>query len=172
MTTFCGTFRYQAPEISSGKSYDARVDVWSAGVVLLEYCLVSEDFASLHSPINSEGELTPAAVINLINRIRSDKQGFKGLLEEMLVEDPTNRAWARDCRKVVPPLSEMENSDFGEEAIAPVEAHSVPPTMAITTTLRPTSESLTRQDNDSQGQESISDPLDTTEASLSGSRSK
>lgn len=106
--------------------------MWSAGVVLLEYCLVLEDFAALNSPINSEGALTPAAVIDLIKQIQSDKQGFKGLLEQMLVEDPTNRAWARDCRKCLPPLSEMENSAFGEEATAPVEAHSVPPTLAIT----------------------------------------
>ncbi|CAF9939546.1 MAG: hypothetical protein HETSPECPRED_001811 [Heterodermia speciosa] len=37
LKTFCGTERYAAPEIFMGESYTTAVDVWSLGVIVLEY---------------------------------------------------------------------------------------------------------------------------------------
>lgn len=35
-TTFCGTVDYVAPEIVAGSLYDAKVDLWSLGVLCFE----------------------------------------------------------------------------------------------------------------------------------------
>ncbi len=37
LTTLCGTEEYAAPEIFTGGSYTAAVDIWSLGVIVLEY---------------------------------------------------------------------------------------------------------------------------------------
>lgn len=37
LKTFCGTGLYAAPEISTGESYNTAVDIWSLGVIVLEY---------------------------------------------------------------------------------------------------------------------------------------
>ena len=42
--TFCGTLDYVAPEIVMGDSYDARVDIWSLGVLCYEICTGSAPF--------------------------------------------------------------------------------------------------------------------------------
>ena len=37
LKTFCGSERYSAPEVFTGGSYTTAVDVWSLGVIVLEY---------------------------------------------------------------------------------------------------------------------------------------
>ena len=37
LRTFCGTEQYAAPEIFTGGSYTTAVDIWSLGVIVLEY---------------------------------------------------------------------------------------------------------------------------------------
>ncbi len=37
LRTYCGTPRYTAPEVFAGENYDACVDIWSLGVVVLQY---------------------------------------------------------------------------------------------------------------------------------------
>ncbi len=37
LKTLCGTEQYAAPEIFTGESYTAAVDIWSLGVIVLEY---------------------------------------------------------------------------------------------------------------------------------------
>ena len=37
MRTICGSFQYSAPEIWKGSIYTAAVDIWSFGVVILEF---------------------------------------------------------------------------------------------------------------------------------------
>jgi serine/threonine protein kinase len=45
--TRCGTPEYAAPEIVSEKPYDARVDVWSIGILLFEFLVGENPFEGL-----------------------------------------------------------------------------------------------------------------------------
>jgi calcium/calmodulin-dependent protein kinase I len=46
METFCGTLEYTAPEIINNQSYDARVDIWSLGVILYMLLCGTQPFQS------------------------------------------------------------------------------------------------------------------------------
>ncbi|MCJ1472125.1 hypothetical protein MMC13_000772 [Lambiella insularis] len=122
MTTFCGTLRYKAPEISVGKSYTDKVDV------------CTEKNTSTHQTMEEEIELTPAIVTK---HLQSDKRAFRNLLEIMLVRNPEYRGSSETCLKFIPPLSDIESGNMAQEVIAPDEnTCELPPTLPITT-IRP-----------------------------------
>ena len=144
--TFVGTLRYKAPEIIPNKKYDAKVDVWSAGVVLAEYSLPSQYFQTIEETAN----FSPTAVINSIQNLESNKKAFTSLLESMLVEDPGARASSKQALKSVQLLAEPEDNSILEDATASnKEIGDLPPTEVIAT-IRLAPESLATQDPPSQ----------------------
>ncbi|PGG96978.1 serine/threonine protein kinase [Helicocarpus griseus UAMH5409] len=94
LRTNCGTLGYDAPEIelrTCGRvKYDNKVDIWSFGVVLMEYTLglPSRNHRDWHRQISS------AATEALLSK-PDDK--FRFLLERMLQVSSFKRPSAEDC---------------------------------------------------------------------------
>jgi serine/threonine protein kinase len=55
--TICGSPRYMAPEIQFHRSYTAKVDLWSMGVILFELICGKSPFASAQTPFELSQEL-------------------------------------------------------------------------------------------------------------------
>jgi serine/threonine-protein kinase Chk2 len=96
--TFCGTAHYIAPEIvalqgrSKRRSYTAAVDVWSLGVVILEY-----GYGLPNYPVTAPGTLPLGWPDMLVRAVDAwDPDGFD-VLYSMLVLDPQRRASASAC---------------------------------------------------------------------------
>ncbi len=107
MTTFCGTRLYGAPDIfpshrrrQSMQGYWVSVDIWSAGVIMLEW--------TYGRPTTRGMMRTPADVWikfwsqTLVEEVRkrereNPRDPVMDILKHMLVLDPENRFQARDC---------------------------------------------------------------------------
>ena len=144
--TFVGTLRYKAPEIIPNKKYHARVDVWSAGIILAEYSLPSQYFQNLEETAN----FTTTTVINSIQNLESSKKSFTSLLESMLVEDPGGRASSKEAFESVRLLAEFEdNSTLEEATVSNEEIGDLLPT-EVMATIRHAPGKLATEDSPSQ----------------------
>lgn len=110
--TMCGTLRYMAPEVKSQKSYDAKADVWSAGVVLAEYCLPEGYFRDLEE---QDLALTPADVISSLSHVSVDEEIVENVLKLVLVENPKDRKLAREVRDAILLLPDSKGKTFIDE---------------------------------------------------------
>ncbi|XP_019855102.1 PREDICTED: neuroblastoma-amplified sequence-like [Amphimedon queenslandica] len=87
--SFRGSPLYMAPEVMLGKTYDAKVDLWSIGVILFE---ILYGFAPYHSSTIEELHLrvlndTPIVIPSVPETSSKCKEVFQGLLER----DPCQR---------------------------------------------------------------------------------
>lgn len=94
LDTVCGTPIYAAPEIFDGTGYWTVVDIWSLGVVVLEY------FHGL--PIylrHYTGDHWTEKISQVIARLAADEPGdpLICLLHDMLQLDPWERLSAKEC---------------------------------------------------------------------------
>jgi serine/threonine protein kinase len=91
--TLCGTFDYLAPEMLEKKPHDARVDVWSLGVMLYEFLVGG---AAFYEPSQNESSM----------RIRNVDLRFppsvsplaQNLIRRFLQHDPEDRINLADVR--------------------------------------------------------------------------
>jgi serine/threonine protein kinase len=97
LITNCGTPRYTAPEVLAYKPYDNKVDIWSLGVVIMEY---SDKLPRNHSDFHS--------IIKAASKLPSDEPIFQ-LLKRMLKEEPSERPSAKECFQVT--LGAMKERD-------------------------------------------------------------
>ncbi|OAA53625.1 Protein kinase-like domain protein [Niveomyces insectorum RCEF 264] len=126
MTTFCGNQLYSAPEIypgyrqqrrvrppstsggggasssSAGEylGYSVAVDIWSAGVMMLGWAFGLPSYAGIPKDDFAQwNQYWPQAVVNAVQqRARAQKNDpLPGLLQYMVVLDPTARYSARQC---------------------------------------------------------------------------
>lgn len=110
--TMCGTLRYMAPEVKSSKSYDAKADVWSAGVVLAEYCLPEGYFRDLEE---QDLAITPADVISSLSHVSVYEEIVENVLKLALVENPKDRKLAREVREAILLLPDSEDKNLVDE---------------------------------------------------------
>lgn len=105
LKTYCGTYRYITPEVFDGKYWDA-VDIWSLGVVALQY---------LHGlPMSSEYERGYADEVaeratTLAGTYPSDELIL--LLNRMLQMDPKNRPTAAQCLSLLEDFKDGHTED-------------------------------------------------------------
>lgn len=101
LQTFCGTALYAAPEIvalqmqskSSEKiTYTVAVDIWSLGVVILQY-----GYRLPKYPTTAKGVLAQAWPRLLVQTLKAWGPADFGVLHQMLVLDPWRRGSASAC---------------------------------------------------------------------------
>jgi serine/threonine protein kinase len=88
LITNCGTPGYTALEVLARRPYDNKVDIWSLGVVIMEY---SDKLPRNHSDFHS--------IIKAASKLPSDDPIFR-LLKRMLKEKPSERPSAKECFQV------------------------------------------------------------------------
>ena len=94
-----GTFAYAAPEIYLGNRYTNMVDVWSLGVVILEYfyhlpgCVPGE--RQRRKNLGAQGLFWCKSIVTLVNDLDSDD--LNDLLAAMLKYIPKQRPTASEC---------------------------------------------------------------------------
>ena len=104
---FSGTMGYMSPERLNGQGLSLPADIWSVGVVALEYAAGRHPYAP---PLEEAGSLAPrqqaapAPAIDLIQRVLADpppapdparlSEGLAGLVRRCLVKDAQHRAAA------------------------------------------------------------------------------
>ena len=85
-TTFCGTVDYVAPEIVTGCEYDAKVDLWSLGVLCFE---LTTGKAPFENRVNREAFKN---IVNLNYKFPEYLSDFaKDFINKLLVKDPARR---------------------------------------------------------------------------------
>jgi len=101
--TFCRSPLYVAPEVAKAESHLIQcaflADIWSAGVVLLQFCLTKRD-RFLTSP-DIRVSIRSSKLIEWIAKIRASHQIFRKLLRMMLVVNPKLRLTAAECLEVL-----------------------------------------------------------------------
>ncbi|KAK3903844.1 CAMK family protein kinase [Staphylotrichum tortipilum] len=107
LRTYCGTPRYTAPEIFARENYDAGVDIWSLGVVVLQYA---------HGLPNPRlcGFDGVAWTKNLVQVVEAEARALRCplltfLSTAMLVRDRHERYSAHRCWNMV---QQLDPSDF------------------------------------------------------------
>ena len=88
--TYCGTVDYMAPEMSAGKPYDYKVDIWSLGVLLYE--MTQGKFCLKIGKAPFEGSTTEEKQANIRNKsllpIVEVSDSCKELIDKLLSFDP------------------------------------------------------------------------------------
>ena len=99
--TYCGTVDYMAPEMSSGKPYDYKVDIWSLGVLLYE--MTQGNLCLYQGKPPFEGSTSEEKQTNIKNQailpIVEVSDSCKDLIERLLSFDPNKRPSIDDIFK-------------------------------------------------------------------------
>merc|ERR1711991_818726 len=107
---FVGTPGYQAPEISMGRAYDAKADVWSVGCIVYEMCTGR---TPIHPSMNKQAMyMTPSAlpytyssglrtlVVKLLSKSPSSRPSMADLLQEPYLQNAFEKDLS-DAQKAV-----------------------------------------------------------------------
>ncbi|OAA53798.1 Protein kinase-like domain protein [Niveomyces insectorum RCEF 264] len=114
LITFCGTDPYQAPELYLGQAYDAAVDIWSLGLVVLECARRLEeqgphrpDTAAWVASRSADADVWTRTVVVALADAVQDTGGcplLAFLARGMLLLEPKRRYAARRCREAAEQL--------------------------------------------------------------------
>lgn len=98
--TLCGTGLYVAPEVFSKQPYDARIDIWSVGVVVIQTC---KGLPRRPTQSHSRKVLDLVTWTKKISNTRFDSLGLPAghakLLSQMLRLSPTERPSASEASR-------------------------------------------------------------------------
>lgn len=90
--TFCGTNEYAAPEIWEHRRYTAMVDIWSLGVVVLQY-----GYGLPRSSRKRKGKSWCLDIVKFVKDMEGEGDTLIDLISMMLKMDYRDRQSASDC---------------------------------------------------------------------------
>ncbi len=93
--TFCGSLPYVAPEVAGKTGYRSSADIWSAGVIMLDYQLGPLDHSGIdHLPSRQWIGVWSTEMVKKAKQL--DKR-TRNLVTRMLLEEPGTRPSADQC---------------------------------------------------------------------------
>ena len=90
-----GEPRFSAPEMTTHQHYDARVDIYSAGIAL--YFMLSGGDCPFTEKSDTKYSITTAMLANQYPKLFYLTEGMQGLLTSLLEGDPKKRLTAREA---------------------------------------------------------------------------
>lgn len=120
-TSYCGTPLYMAPEVISRKSYDAKADLWSVGVLLYEMmmgkkiCQTNQMFELEEFLRNYKNQVDFTGSQHVFSR------ELKDLISVLLKKNPIERASCEDFFHHVELLTKRIQDDDDEEYVVVID---------------------------------------------------
>lgn len=106
LKTFCGTFKYAAPEVFPGNSdsYGLSVDIWSTGVVMLEFIHSLPKIPEIEpntgiSALQEWSQTWSRRLLEKLDDSDEDDDKVVDILLHMIKIDPKERFSAEECLK-------------------------------------------------------------------------
>lgn len=100
LKSFCGTCLYAAPEVRlvNKKGYRPSVDIWSAGVIMLEFIFGRPDHADIDKlPLKEWIKTWSDILVKKVNDLDEDGDQVIDILKHMVRMEPKDRFTADQC---------------------------------------------------------------------------
>jgi len=117
-----GTVMYAAPEMLAGRQIDARADVYSLGITLLEVITGELPFKGRGFPDLLSGKASNDEMARALSKVRAP---YQEIIAQMTTPDPRDRF--PSCRAVLAALSAGGEGDIELPAPPPVQRHLLSP---------------------------------------------
>ena len=117
-----GTVTYAAPEMLAGQEIDARADIYSLGITLLEVITGELPFKGRHLPDLLSSKSSNDAIAKALSKVRAP---YKGIIAQMTAADPRDRF--PSCHAVLAALSAGGVGDIELGAPPPVHRRLLRP---------------------------------------------
>jgi len=117
-----GTVMYAAPEMLAGEQIDARADIYSLGIALLEVITGELPFKGQGLPDLLSGKASNEAMARALSKVQAP---YQQVIAQMTAPDPRDRF--PSCRAVLAALFAESNGDFELPAPPQIQRHLLSP---------------------------------------------
>ena len=117
-----GTVMYAAPEMLAGQQIDARADIYSLGITLLEVITGKLPFKGRDFPDLLSGKTSSAVMAGALSKIRPP---YREIIAQMMAPDPRDRF--PSCQAVLAALAAERGGDIEPPAPPPMQSRLLRP---------------------------------------------